>query len=172
MPDNTITLVGNLTKDPEQRFTNSGLAQCTFRMAVNRRKQNQQGGWDDQTSFFNVVCWRDLAENVSASLAKGSRVVVTGRLEERSYEVEGGDKRYVIEVIADDIGASLRWATAEVTKVERREGGFAGGGGGQGGQPRSGGYDNGGSGGGQQPRPQQQPAYTNGGYNSSDEEPF
>jgi single-strand DNA-binding protein len=166
MPDNTVTLVGNLTKDPDQRFTNTGLAQTSFRLAVNRRKQNQSGGWDDQTSFFNVVCWRDLAENVAASLAKGNRVVVTGRIEERSYEVEGGDKRYVTEIIADEIGPSLRWATAEITKVERREGGFAGGGqGGQGGQ-------GGPQGGGGQAR-NQQPAYSSGSnYSSSEEEPF
>jgi single-strand DNA-binding protein len=134
MPDNTITLVGNLTRDPELRFTPSGLATATLGIAVNRRRQNQGGEWEEQTSFFNVVCWRDMAENVSQSLQKGARVLVTGRLEQRSYQTQDGEKRSVIEVIADEIGPSLRWATAGVQKNDRREPGEAGAGGG-GGRP-------------------------------------
>lgn len=121
MADNTVTLVGNITRDPELRFTNSGQALATFGLAVNRRWQNRQSGdWEEATSFFNVTCWREMAENVSNSLQKGARVVVNGRLEQRSYETQDGDKRSVVEVVADEVGPSLRWATAEVTKNERR----------------------------------------------------
>ncbi len=135
MADNTVTLVGNITRDPELRFTNSGQALATFGLAVNRRWQNRQSGdWEEATSFFNITCWREMAENVSHSLQKGARVVVNGRLEQRSYETQDGDKRSVVEVVADEIGPSLRWATAEVTKNERRSGDGAGGGGG-GGRP-------------------------------------
>ena len=130
---NSVTLVGNITRDPELRFTPSGQATASFGLAVNRRWQNRQtNDWEEATSFFNVVCWREKAENASESLAKGSRVIVTGRLEQRSWETQEGDKRSIIEVVADEIGPSLRWATAEVKKTERRSpdgGGPAGGGG-------------------------------------------
>ena len=95
--------------------------------------------WEEQTSFFNVVCWREMAENVSESLGKGSRVVVTGRLEQRSWETENGEKRSVVEIVADEIGPSLRWATAQITRNERRGGGDFGGGGGGGGGGTGGG---------------------------------
>src|SRR5262249_36492553 len=97
--------------------------------------QNQSGEWEEQTSFFNVVCWRDMAENVSQSLQKGARVLVTGRLEQRSYQTQDGEKRSVVEVIADEIGPSLRSATAGVQKSARRGPGEAGGGGGGGNRP-------------------------------------
>ena len=135
MSGNTVTLIGNITRDPELRFTNTGQANATFGLAVNRRWQNRTTQeWEEATSFFNVVCWRDLADNVAESLTKGSRVIVTGRLEQRSWETEGGDKRSVVEVVADEVGPSLRWATAKVEKTERRgpgEGGGSSGGGGQ-----------------------------------------
>jgi single-strand DNA-binding protein len=125
---NSITLVGNITRDPELRFTASGQATASFGLAVNRRWQNRQSNeWEEATSFFNVVCWREMAENASESLGKGSRVIVTGRLEQRSYETQDGEKRSVVEVVADEIGPSLRWATAQVTKNDRR-GPSAGGG--------------------------------------------
>ena len=127
---NSVTLVGNITRDPELRFTGSGQATATFGLAVNRRWQNRQtGDWEEATSFFNVVTWRELAENVSESLSKGARVVVTGRLEQRSWETQDGEKRTVVEVVADEIGPSLRWATAQITKNDRRtaEGGGASG---------------------------------------------
>jgi single-strand DNA-binding protein len=134
MADNSVTIVGNLTRDPEIRYTSGGQAKASFGVAVSRRWQNRQSNeWEEATSFFNVVCWREMAENVAESLAKGSRVVVTGRLEQRSWETENGDKRSVVEVVADEIGPSLRWATAQVTRNERRGGDFGGGGGGQGG---------------------------------------
>jgi len=124
---NTVELIGNLTRDPELRFTASGAAMATFGLAVNRRWRNQQtNDWEEQVSFFDIVCWRDLAENVSDSLTKGNRVMVSGRLEQRSWETDNGDKRSKVEVIADEIGPSLRWATAEVTKSERRSGGGGG----------------------------------------------
>jgi single-strand DNA-binding protein len=129
MPDNSVTLVGNITRDPELRFTPAGQAVTTFGMAVNRRYQ-KNGQWEEQTSFFNVTAWGTLGENASNSLQKGARILVTGRLEQRSWETQEGDKRSVVEVVADEIGPSLRWATAEITKNERREGGEASGGGG------------------------------------------
>ena len=121
---NSVTIVGNITRDPELRFTQNGTARVTFGVAVNRRWQNRQTSeWEEATSFFNVVGWRDLAENASESLAKGARIIVTGRLEQRSWETDGGDKRSVVEVVADEIGPSLRWATAEVTKNTRDDDG-------------------------------------------------
>jgi single-strand DNA-binding protein len=127
---NTVTVVGNLTRDPELRYTPNGQANCTFGVAVNRRWMNRQTNeWEERTSFFNVVCWREMADNASESLAKGSRVIVNGRLEQRSWETENGEKRNVVEIVADEIGPSLRFATAEVTKNDRRGGGDFGGGG-------------------------------------------
>ncbi|MDA8072280.1 MAG: single-stranded DNA-binding protein [Actinomycetota bacterium] len=118
---NTVVLVGNVTRDPELRFTPTGQATTSFGLAVNRRWQNRQTQeWEEAVSFFDVVCWREMAENAAESLARGSRVIVTGRLEQRSWETAEGDKRSKIEVVADEIGPSLRWATAQVTKNERR----------------------------------------------------
>jgi single-strand DNA-binding protein len=123
MSGNTITIIGNVTKDPELRFTASGQATASFGLAVNRRWQNRQtNDWEEQVSFFNVVTWREMAENVAESLHKGSRVIVTGRLEQRSWETPDGDKRSVVDIVADEIGPSLRWATAQVVRNERRAG--------------------------------------------------
>ena len=124
---NTVTLVGNITRDPELRFTPSGQANATLGLAVNRRFQNRETNeWEERVSFFNVVGWGTLAENVGESLTKGSRVIVTGRLEQRSWETEDGQKRSVVEVIADEVGPSLRWATAKVEKNDRRGPGESG----------------------------------------------
>jgi single-strand DNA-binding protein len=132
---NSITIVGNITRDPELRFTPTGQATASFGVAVNRRWQNRQTQeWEEATSFFDVVCWREMAENASESLARGSRVIVTGRLDQRSWETQDGDKRSKVEIVADEIGPSLRWATAQVTKNERR-------GPGEGAPPRGGGGD-------------------------------
>jgi single-strand DNA-binding protein len=141
---NTVELIGNITRDPELRFTPSGAAVANFGLAVNRRWRNQQTNeWEEQVSFFDIVCWRELAENVSESLTKGTRIMVSGRLDQRSWETENGDKRSKVEVVADEIGPSLRWATAQVAKNERREGGAGGGGGSRpaANAPSSGGYD-------------------------------
>jgi single-strand DNA-binding protein len=129
--DNSVTVVGNLTRDPELRFTQSGQARATLGIAVNRRWQNRASGeWEEQVSFFNVVCWREMAENVSETLTRGTRVMVTGRLEQRSWDTPEGEKRSVVEIVADEIGPSLRWASAEIRRNER-EGGDAFQGGGQ-----------------------------------------
>lgn len=126
---NNVDLVGNLTRDPELRFTPGGLPVGTFGLAVNRRVQNRQTNeWEDRTSFFDVVCYGSLGENIAESLAKGTRVLVVGRLEQRSWENQNGDRRSKVEVIADEVGPSLRWASASVAKNERRDGGGGGGG--------------------------------------------
>jgi single-strand DNA-binding protein len=121
MPDNTITIVGNVTRDPELRFTTSGQAATSLGLAVNRRWQNRQTQeWEEAVSFFDIICWRELAENVAETVSKGARLIVTGRLEQRSWETDGGERRSKVEVVADEVGPSLRWATAEVTKNERK----------------------------------------------------
>ncbi|HET9691650.1 MAG TPA: single-stranded DNA-binding protein [Acidimicrobiales bacterium] len=180
MATNTVTIIGNLTRDPELRFTPAGQANVTLGVAVNRSWQNRQTQeWQEATSYFDVVCWREMAENAAQTLQRGTRVIVTGRLEQRSWDTPEGDKRSKVEIIADEIGPSLRWASAQVTKTERRgadEGGGYGGGnaggqgggytrGGQGGQ--AGGYSSNGGGQGRQPEPAQA-----GGYEYGDEEPF
>ena len=160
MPDNTITIVGNVTRDPELRYTPSGQANVRIGMAVNRRWQNRTTNeWEEQVSFFNVVGWGTLAENAGESLSKGTRVIVTGRLEQRSYETNDGEKRQVVEVVADEIAPSLRWATAQIVRNERRG---PEGGGGFGGAPAGGGAP---SGGGRSMANEPPPAY-------DDEEPF
>jgi single-strand DNA-binding protein len=119
----TTTIIGNLTRDPEIRYTRDGQATTTLGVAVNRRWQNRESNeWEESTSFFDVVTWRDLAENVALSLTKGMRVVVNGRLEQRSWETEEGDRRFKVEIVADEVGASLRFATVDVHKVERQQG--------------------------------------------------
>lgn len=134
MATNSVTMIGNLTRDPELRYTTGGRGVASFGMAVSRRYQ-QNNEWVEQTSFFNVVCWGDLGENVAASLVKGSRAIVSGRMEQRSFETNEGDKRSVVELIADEVGPSLRWAQAEIHRTEREQGAGAGnhGGGGSGG---------------------------------------
>jgi single-strand DNA-binding protein len=128
MADNTVTLVGNCGRDPEIRYTQGGQAKADFGLAVSRRWQDRASGeWKEQTSWIRVVCWGQLAENVAESVTKGTRVVVTGRLEQREYEADGGEKKQVVEVVADEIAPSLRWATAQVQKNDRRDG-MAGGG--------------------------------------------
>jgi single-strand DNA-binding protein len=135
--DNTVTLVGNITDDPELRFTPSGAAVANFTVAVNRRTRTQSGEWEDKLDgFFRCNCWRDMAENVAESLQKGSRVMVVGRLQQRSWEDQEGNRRSAFEVQVDEVGPSLRWATASV-QTSRRSGGqqAAGGGGGDWGAP-------------------------------------
>ena len=113
--------ISNLTKDPELRFTPTGQATATFGVAINRRWQNRQTqDWEEATSFFDVVTWGPLAENVADSLRRGDRVLIHGRLDQRSWETTGGERRTKVEITANDVAASLRWATAEITKTERR----------------------------------------------------
>ena len=123
MADNTVTIVGNLTRDPELRFTAGGKGVASFGLAVNRRYQ-VNGEWQEKVSFFNVIAWDTLGENAAASLTKGTRIIVTGRLEQREYETQQGEKRNVVEIVADEIGPSLRWARAEVERTQRTDAGW------------------------------------------------
>ena len=134
--DNCVTLVGNITDDPELRFTPSGAAVANFTVAVNRRYKNPDGQWEDKLDgFFRCNCWRDMAENISESLKKGMRVMVVGRLQQRSWEDGDGNKRSVVEIQVDEVGPSLRWQSAQIQKSNRSSGGggFGGGDSGSGG---------------------------------------
>ena len=162
--DTIITVIGNLTADPEMRFTPSGAAVASFTVASTPRTFDRQAGeWKDgETLFMRCSIWRDAAENVAESLTKGTRVIVQGRLTQRSYTTREGENRTVVEMQVDEIGPSLRYAKAQVTRQPRGggQGGFGGGqggpqgggfGGNQGGQggPQQGGYNGGGGFGGQ-----------------------
>jgi single-strand DNA-binding protein len=133
--DTTITVVGNLTADPELRFTPSGAAVANFTVASTPRIYDRQSSeWKDgEALFLRCNIWREAAENVAESLTRGSRVIVTGRLKQRSFETREGEKRTVFEVEVDEIGPSLRYATAKVNKASRSGGGGGGGGFGGGG---------------------------------------
>ena len=134
--DNTVTVVGNVTRDPELRFAQSGMAIAQFGVAWNRRRQDQE----DEVSFFDVTCFRQLAENVAESVRKGARVVIYGTLQQRSWETDSGDRRSKVEILADDVAPSLKWATAAITRNERPGGGdYRGGGRGDGRSRSSGG---------------------------------
>ncbi|MFM8597459.1 MAG: single-stranded DNA-binding protein [Mycobacterium sp.] len=166
--DTIITVVGNLTADPELRFTASGAAVANFTVASTPRIYDRQSGeWKDgEALFLRCNIWREAAENVAESLTRGARVIVTGRLKQRSFETREGEKRTVVEVEVDEIGPSLRYATAKVNKASR-----GGGGGGFGGGSSSGG------GGGSRPaatESQEDPwgsAPASGSFSGSDDEP-
>ncbi|BCJ27010.1 single-stranded DNA-binding protein [Actinocatenispora sera] len=167
--ETVITVVGNLVNDPELRFTNSGAAVASFRIASTPRTFDRQSGeWKDgEALFLSCSVWRQAAENVAESLQRGSRVIVQGRLKQRSYETREGEKRTVIEMEVDEIGPSLRYATAKVQKMSRS----GGGGGGFG----SSGGSGGGNSGGDDPWASATPAASrSGGGNSGfdDEPPF
>lgn len=158
--DTIITIVGNLTADPEMRFTPSGAAVASFTVASTPRTFDRQAGeWKDgETLFMRCSIWRDAAENVAESLTKGTRVIAQGRLVQRSFTTREGENRTVVEMQVDEIGPSLRYAKAQVTRQPR--GGGQGGFGGQQAGPQGGGFGNqGGQGGFNQGGPQQ------GGYN-------
>jgi|CryBogDrversion2_10_1035300.scaffolds.fasta_scaffold00014_13 single-strand DNA-binding protein len=117
----SVTIIGNIVRDPEIRFSQSGLAFLPFSVAVNNRK-NVNGTWEDNVSFFDVTAFGEQAENVAATVAKGDRVIVTGKLQQESWEdKETGAKRSKVAIVADEIGTSLRWATAQVAKTPRPE---------------------------------------------------
>jgi single stranded DNA-binding protein (ssb) len=139
--DTVITVVGNLVDDPELRFTSSGAAVAKFRIASTPRFLDKQTGeWKDGDALFlSCNIWRQAAENVAESLTRGSRVIVQGRLRQRSYETREGEKRTVYELEVDEVGPSLRYATAKVQKMSRSSGG-GGGFGASGGQSNNGGY--------------------------------
>ena len=115
---NTITVVGNLTGDPELRFTQGGSAMLTGSVADNRRYQ-VNGEWQEETSYVNFVAWRELAENAAATLTKGMRVIITGRLQQRDWQDKDGNKRTSFDIVVDEIAPSLRFATAAVTKLAK-----------------------------------------------------
>jgi single-strand DNA-binding protein len=119
--DTTLTITGNLTGDPELRFTGTGTAVAAFTVAASRRVYDQASGqWSDgDTLFLHCSAWPELADHAAESLSKGMRVIVTGRLKQRSYETSEGEKRTVFEVDADDVGPSLKWATAKIAKTSR-----------------------------------------------------
>jgi single-strand DNA-binding protein len=137
--DTIITVVGNLTADPELRFTPSGAAVANFTVASTPRQFDKQSGeWKDgEALFMRCNIWRQAAENVAETLTRGSRVIVSGRLKQRSYETREGEKRTVVELEVEEVGPSLRYATAKVNKFSRGSGGggFGGGGGGSAGGP-------------------------------------
>ena len=143
-----ITVVGNLTADPELRYTQNGLAVANFTIASTPRTFDRQANeWKDgEALFLRASVWREFAEHVAGSLTKGSRVIATGRLKQRSYETREGEKRTAIELEVDEIGPSLRYATAKVTRAARSEGGGGGfGGSGGGGGGGGGGFSGGGA---------------------------
>ncbi|MEO7397953.1 MAG: single-stranded DNA-binding protein [Ilumatobacteraceae bacterium] len=146
MADSTVTITGTMTRDPELRFTQGARGVATLGVAVNYRYQ-KNNEWVEEASFFNVTAWGTLGENAAASLSKGMRIIVTGRLQQRSYETQQGEKRSVFEIIADEVGPSLRWATAQVEKTQRSDsnqsGGYSAGGGNQSGGNQSGGNQSG-----------------------------
>jgi single-strand DNA-binding protein len=112
MTEASVSFAGNLTDDPQARYTEAGIARATFRVAVSGRREQE-------ASFFTVVVWRDQAEHAVESLSKGSRVVVVGRLQQRSWTAEDGSARSAVEVLAEELGSSLRWATATTTRTTR-----------------------------------------------------
>ena len=181
MADETvITIIGNLTNDPELRFTPSGAAVANFTVASTPRTfERQSNEWKDgETLFMRCSVWRDAAENVAESLVRGTRVIVSGRLRSRSYETKEGEKRTVVELEVDEVGPSLRYATTKVNKTSRGGGGgggggnFGGGGGGYSGGG-GGGYSGGGqqSGGGSAPADDPWATGPSGGYGGSQDQP-
>ena len=118
--DNTVTIVGNMTRDAELRYTASGVAVTEFGVAWNSKDRDG----NESVSFFDVTCWRELAELVAESLGKGNRVIVYGRLDQYTWETKDGDKRSKVRVMADDVAPSLRWATANVERTPRSGDGF------------------------------------------------
>lgn len=169
--DTTITVVGNLTADPELRFTPSGAAVANFTVASTPRIFDRQSSeWKDgEALFLRCNIWREAAENVAESLTRGSRVIVTGRLKQRSYETREGEKRTVVEVEVEEIGPSLKYATAKVNKASR--GGGSGGFGGGGGAPAGGGGGGGPRGGGESQDDPWGNAPASGSFGGSDDEP-
>ena len=123
MPDTHVTITGNLTADPELKLTPNGAAVANFRVAVTARVRDGNAWRDGDTSFYRVTAWRDLATNVTDSLGKGDRVLVVGQLRMRSWVTDEGEGRSVVEVTADEVGPSLRWATAQPERAARKPNG-------------------------------------------------
>jgi len=144
---NDVTIVGNVTRDPELRFTANGVAVCDFGLAWNRRWPDRDGEWQEEAHFFDVTVWDQAAENVAESFSKGDRVVVVGRLQFSSWEdKESGDKRSKVSLVADEVGATTRWATVKIARNEKDDDkGRGSRGGGRSGGGREGGNRDGGS---------------------------
>jgi single-strand DNA-binding protein len=119
MPDTFVSLIGNLTDDPEVRFTPGGTQVGSFRLAVTPRVREGEGWKDGDTSFFRINLWRDLAAHAAESLSKGDRALVIGRLKARSWETPEGERRSVVEVEAEEVGPSLKWATAKPQRTRK-----------------------------------------------------
>jgi single-strand DNA-binding protein len=126
MADTHVTITGNLTDDPEVTFTPNGQAVCNFRLAVTPRVRDGDTWRDGDTSFFRITAWRQLAEHVGDSLSKGDRVIVQGQLRSRAWETPEGERRQVVEVTAEEVGPSLRWATAKPERASKPNGKSAG----------------------------------------------
>lgn len=118
----TVTLVGNAVREPELKFLPSGIALCELGIAVNTRRKEGDKWVDGDPEFYDVTCWREMAENVATSITKGMRLVIIGKLNFRQWETDEGQKRSKISVTADEVSPSLRWATVEVSRVERSQG--------------------------------------------------
>lgn len=116
---NTTSVVGNITREPELRQTHGGKSVCNFGIAVNRRYQKDGGEWVEDTSFLDVSCWGDLAKHVAQCLPKGCRVVVCGRLDQETWEGDSGEKRSRVQLVAEEVSPSLRFATVDVHKIDR-----------------------------------------------------
>jgi single-strand DNA-binding protein len=127
---NYVTFIGNLTDDPELRYTQGGTPVTTIRLASNRRWNDRDGQQQEETTYLNVTCWRDMAENVAESLHKGDRAIAIGRLKVRSYENREGQTVWTTEIEADEIAPSLRWARTSISRTGGAGGGAGGGGGG------------------------------------------
>jgi single-strand DNA-binding protein len=123
MSDTHVTITGNLTADPELKFTPNGAAVANVRVAVTARVRDGNTWRDGDTSFYRITAWRDLATNLTDSLSKGDRVVIVGQLRMRSWETPEGEQRSVVEVTADEVGPSLRWATAKPQRASRAKNG-------------------------------------------------
>ena len=122
MPDTHVAITGNLTDNPEVTFTPNGAAVCNFRLAVTPRVKDGDQWKDGETSFFRITAWRQLAEHVGDSLGKGDRVIVLGQLKARSWETPEGERRTVVEVTAEEVGPSLKWATAKPERTTKGNG--------------------------------------------------
>lgn len=123
MSDTSIYIIGNLTKDPEVRFTNSGMAMVSFSVAVNKSKKNKETGeWENEAHFFDCTAFGEVAENFGSSFAKGNRIIVVGELQQRKFQAQDGTEKTKVELVVSEAGASLRWATVAVTRTERKEG--------------------------------------------------
>jgi single-strand DNA-binding protein len=120
MPDTTTTIVGNLTENPELRYTTNGAPVANFTVAVTPRVKDGDGWKDGETSFLRVTAWRQLAEHAADSLSKGDRVLVYGTLRQRSWETPEGERRSTVEVQAEELGPSLKWATAKPERASRK----------------------------------------------------